>query len=99
VPETHRTASSLKLGKRENGRRIGRAKGGPDSKLHVMTNATGQAIQMIPAAGRISDCTGARTLVNHPPGGAKRFVAMRCDRCPEILLSACLPAATVMFWL
>jgi len=28
-----------------------------------------------------------------------RRVAMRHDRCPEVFLSACLLAATVMFWL
>jgi len=156
--KTHRTASSLKLGKRGDERHIGRTKGDRNSKLHAVTDATGRPTRMIPTAGRISDCTGARTLVNDLPDDTERLaadrghdadwlrrslkeerivpcipprrnrvepvdrdpglyvqrhrienffarlkdwrrIAMRCDRCPEVFLSACLLAATVMFWL
>jgi len=124
----------------------------------AVTDAIGRPIRMILTAGRISDCTGARTLVNDLPDDAERLVAdrgydadwlrkslkekrivpcipprrnrvepvdwdpglymqrhrienffgrlkdwrriaTRHDRCPEVFLSACLLAATVMFWL
>jgi len=77
IDATHRTESSLKLGKRGDGRHIGRTKGGLNSMPHAMTEAVGRPVLMIRAAGRISDHTGARTLVNRLPDGAKRSVAGR----------------------
>jgi len=77
IDATHRTASSLKLGKRGDGRHIGRTKGGLNPRLHAVTDAVGRPVRMIPTAGRISDCTGARTLVNDLPDDAERLAAGR----------------------
>jgi len=45
--------------------------------LHAVTDVIGRPTRMIPTAGRISDCTGARTVVNDLPDDAERPVADR----------------------
>jgi len=67
----------LKLGEREDGRRIGGTKGGLNSKLHAVTDAIGRPVRMIPTAGRISCCTGTPRLVGDLPEVARRLVAGR----------------------
>jgi len=75
--KTHRTTSSLKLGKHGDERHMGRPKGGLNSRPHAVTDAVGRPVLMFPTAGRISDHTGVRTLVNRLPDGANRPVADR----------------------
>jgi len=94
--KTHRMALSLNLGKRK--RHIGRTKGGLNSKLHVMTDAFGRLVRMIPTAGRVSDCTGAWTLVNDLPDDAERLAADRgydanrfCKALKEKKIVPCIP--------
>ncbi len=52
--KTRRTASSLAVQKGGRGRLIGRTKGSPNSKLHVLADAKGRPIRMVLPAGQIS---------------------------------------------
>ena len=49
------------------GRLIGRTKGGMNTKLHAVTDATGRPIRFFVTAGQVSDYTGARALLSSLP--------------------------------
>ncbi|WP_288960822.1 IS5 family transposase [uncultured Sulfitobacter sp.] len=61
----HRTPSNLRLKKGGRGRFIGRTKGGMNTKLHAVTDTIGLPIRLFMTAGRVSDYTGVRALVNN----------------------------------
>ncbi|QIE43107.1 IS5 family transposase (plasmid) [Rhodobacteraceae bacterium SC52] len=65
--KAHRTASSLRFEKGGRGRLIGRTKGGMNTKLHAVTDASGRPIRFFITAGQVSDYTGARALVSSLP--------------------------------
>ena len=46
---------------------IGRTKGGMNTKLHAVSDKVGRRIVFFMTAGRVSDCTEARALVNSLP--------------------------------
>ena len=50
-----------------DGRLIGRAKGGINTKLHAVTDAQGRPIRLYVTAGQISDYTGAAVLIETLP--------------------------------
>lgn len=56
--------------KGSRGRPIGRAKGGFNSKLHVLADAKGRRIRMFLSAGQTSDYIGARALLPSIPKAA-----------------------------
>ncbi|WHP69372.1 IS5 family transposase [Phaeobacter inhibens] len=65
--KAHRTASSLGGEKGGRGRLIGRTKGGMNTKLHAVTDASGRPIRFFMTAGQVSDYTGARVLLRSLP--------------------------------
>ena len=65
--EAHRTASSLAVKKGGAGRLIGRTKGGMNTKLHAVTDASGRPISFFMTAGQVSDYIGAAALLNELP--------------------------------
>jgi transposase len=64
--KAHRTASSLRV-KGGLGRLIGRTKGGMNTKLHAVTDASGRPISLFMTAGQVSDYTGAAALLDSLP--------------------------------
>ena len=46
---------------------IGRTKGGMNTKLHAVTDASGRPIRFFMTAGQVSDYTGARALLSSLP--------------------------------
>ncbi|NIA69660.1 IS5 family transposase [Pelagibius litoralis] len=67
--KAHRTAASL-AEKGGSPRRIGRTKGGLNSKLHAVTNGEGKPIMLMLSEGQMSDHTGAKLLYPHLPGAS-----------------------------
>ncbi|WP_343774533.1 IS5 family transposase, partial [Brevundimonas nasdae] len=65
--KAHRTASSLAGKKGGLGRLIGRTKGGMNTKLHAVTDASGRPISLFMTAGQVSDYTGAAALLDSLP--------------------------------
>ncbi|WP_144038974.1 IS5 family transposase [Gemmobacter megaterium] len=65
--KAHRTASSLRGEKGGRGRLIGRTKGGPNTKLHAVTDATGRPIRFFMTTGEVSDYTGAAAMLSSLP--------------------------------
>ncbi|HCW49151.1 IS5 family transposase [Brevundimonas naejangsanensis] len=65
--KAHRTASSLRGKKGGLGRLIGRTKGGMNTKLHAVTDASGRPISLFMTAGQVSDYTGAAALLDSLP--------------------------------
>ena len=53
--------------KRGTPRRIGRTKGGLNSKLHAVTDAEGRPIMLMLSEGQMSDHTGIKLLYPHLP--------------------------------
>ena len=49
------------------GRLIGQTKGGMNTKLHAVTDASGRPIRFFITAGQVSDYTGAAALMNTLP--------------------------------
>jgi hypothetical protein len=60
--KAHRTAASL-LKKGGVPRRIGRTKGGLNSKLHAVCNGEGKPVAMLLSEGQMSDYKGAALLL------------------------------------
>jgi transposase len=58
------------------GNLIGRTKGGMNTKLHAVTDASGRPLSFFIAAGQVSDFTGAAALLDDLPK-AKRMLADR----------------------
>ena len=76
-PTSRRTARPPVWGwKRGRGRLIGRTKGGMNSKLHAVTDASGRPVRMFLTAGQRSDYIGARALLDTLPP-AKYLLADR----------------------
>ncbi|HBQ32350.1 IS5 family transposase [Brucella anthropi] len=73
--KAHRTAASL-LKKGMFPRRIGRTKGGLNSKLHTVCDGEGRPIIMLLSEGQMSDHKGARLVLNVLPT-AKTLIADR----------------------
>ncbi|KAB2695416.1 MULTISPECIES: IS5 family transposase [Hyphomicrobiales] len=73
--KAHRTAASL-LKKGMFPRRIGRTKGGLNSKLHTVCDGEGRPIIMLLSEGQMSDHKGARLMLNVLPA-AKTLIADR----------------------
>lgn len=71
--KAHRTASSLAVQK-GRGRLIRCAKGGLNSKLHVLADAKGRPIRMFLSAGQTSDHIGARAPLASIPQAATLLV-------------------------
>ncbi|MFT8479468.1 IS5 family transposase [Gluconobacter oxydans] len=65
--KAHRTASSLRLKKRDPGRLTGRTKGGINTRLHAVTDQNGRPLSFFMTAGQISDYTGAAALLDNLP--------------------------------
>lgn len=64
--KAHRTASSLRA--KKGARTPDRAhKGGMNTKLHTVTDATGRPIPFFMSAGQVSDYTGAAALLGSLP--------------------------------
>jgi hypothetical protein len=90
---------SSKPGRRKGvrGRLTGRTKGGPNSKLYVLTDAKGRPIRMFLSEGQILDHLGARILLpSIPPAGAlqadRRYDADWCrNALIELVISSCIP--------
>jgi transposase len=68
--KAHRTAASL-AEKGGTPRRIGRTKGGLNSKLHAITDGEGRPIMLMLSEGQMSDHTGAKLLYPHLPADEK----------------------------
>lgn len=64
--KAHRTAASLTV-KGGAPRRIGRTKGGLNSKLHAVTDGEGKPLMLVLSEGDMSDHTGAKLLYPHLP--------------------------------
>ncbi|SPZ48384.1 transposase IS5 family protein [Agrobacterium tumefaciens] len=64
--QAHRTASGLWV-KGGAGHLIGRTKGGMNTKLHALTDASGRPISFFITAGQVSDYTGAAALLDELP--------------------------------
>ncbi|MFG1182945.1 IS5 family transposase [Xanthobacter sp. DSM 14520] len=73
--KAHRTAASL-LKKGLFPRRIGRTKGGLNSKLHTVCDGEGRPIVMLLSEGQMSDHKGARLVLDALPP-AKSLIADR----------------------
>ena len=68
--KAHRTAASL-LKKGDVPRRIGRTKGGLNSKLHTVCDGEGRPIILLLSEGQMSDHKGARLVLDAlPPASA-----------------------------
>ncbi|WP_201860069.1 IS5 family transposase [Microvirga soli] len=67
--KAHRTAASL-LKKGMFPRRIGRTKGGLNSKLHAVCDGAGKPIILLLSEGQMSDHKGARLVLGALPSGA-----------------------------
>ncbi len=92
--KAHRTtASLLKKGFRGkmihwiislplNPRRIGRTKGGLNSKLHAVTDGDGKPLIMLLTEGQMSDHKGARIMLPKLPK-AKSLTGDRGGACPR----------------
>ncbi|MFD2032722.1 IS5 family transposase [Ancylobacter dichloromethanicus] len=65
--KAHRTAASLLLKKGDVPRRIGRTKGGLNSKLHTVCDGEGRPIIMVLSEGQMSDHKGARLVLDALP--------------------------------
>ena len=79
--KTHRTASSLRS--KRGRRRIGRTKGGLNSKLHVSATRRGPDPH-VPPAGQTSDYIGARPCCRRSPGGGfAGRPGLRCRLVPQ----------------
>ncbi len=72
--KAHRTASSLRV--KKGSWTIRRAKGGMNTKLHAITDANSRPLSFFIIAGRISDYTGAASLLDDLPK-AQRVLAGR----------------------
>lgn len=64
--KAHRTAASL-LKKGDVPRRIGRTKGGLNSKLHTVCDGEGRPIILLLSEGQMSDHKGARLVLDALP--------------------------------
>ena len=64
--KAHRTAASL-AEKGDAPRRIGRTKGGLNSKLHAVTDGEGKPLMLLLSEGDMSVHTGAKLLYPHLP--------------------------------
>jgi transposase len=64
--KAHHAAASL-AEKGGTPRRIGRTKGGLNSKLHAVTDGEGRPIMLMLSEGQMSDHTGAKLLYPHLP--------------------------------
>jgi transposase len=73
--KAHRTAASL-LKKGDVPRRIGRTKGGLNSKLHAVCDGQGKPVAMLLSEGQMSDYKGAALLLPALPE-AKELLADR----------------------
>ncbi|MDP6259705.1 MAG: IS5 family transposase [Rhodospirillales bacterium] len=73
--KAHRTAASL-LKKGMFPRRIGRTKGGLNSKLHAVCDGMGRPVILLLSEGQMSDYKGARLIVDALPS-AKHLLADR----------------------
>ena len=51
----------------QRGRLIGRTKGGMNTKLHAVTDASGRPLRFFMTAGQVSDYTGAAALLGSLP--------------------------------
>ncbi len=65
--KAHRSASSLGAGKGEHGRRIGQTKGGMITKLYSICDGRRRPINPFVTYGKVSDCIGARALLESVP--------------------------------
>jgi Transposase DDE domain len=74
----HRTAASL-LKKGAIPRRIGRTKGGLNSKLHAVCDGEGKPLVLLLSEGQMSDHNGARLILDALPPAKARLADRRYD--------------------
>jgi transposase len=60
-------------------RRIGRTKGGLNSKLHAVTDGEGRPIMLMLSEGQMSDHTGAKLLYPHLPAAETLIADKGCE--------------------
>ncbi|MEM9429238.1 MAG: IS5 family transposase [Pseudomonadota bacterium] len=73
--KAHRTAASGQKGAAP--RRIGRTKGGLNSKLHAVCDGDGKPLILLLTEGQISDYEGAKHVFGHLPPNANALIADR----------------------
>ena len=73
-----RTASSL-WSEKGRGRLIERTKGGMNTKVHAVSEIVGRLIVFLMTTGQVSDCTGARALMNSLPAAGWLLVGRGYD--------------------